>query len=111
MHVCVGLVFKLSRQKPAVGFGEFDGLLDHTRAFLFGRGQHNFGPQKTHHLAALDAEVFRHHQDQRITLLGTDHGQPDTGVAAGRFDDCLSRFQLAGALSVLDDPQCQAVLY
>ena len=37
---------------------------------------------QAHELAPLDREAFRHHQHQRISLLGADHGQADPGVAA-----------------------------
>jgi len=36
MHVGVGLIPELPRQKPAVGLGELDGLFDHAHT-AFGR--------------------------------------------------------------------------
>ena len=59
VDVCVGLVFELTAQEPAVGLGQLDGLQEHSRAFLGSRGQHHFGAQEAHHLASLDARSSR----------------------------------------------------
>ena len=90
-------------------FGQFDCLGKHATALELGRGQNDFGAQESHHLATLDAEILGHGHDQRITLLGTHHREADAGIAAGRLDNSLTRFQLAGSLGMFDDTQGQAV--
>src|SRR3546814_16943818 len=62
-------------------------------------------------LAPLDAEALRHDDDQRIALLGADHGEADAGVAAGRLDHRLPRTQRSPALGILDDAEGEAVLH
>ena len=110
VHVGVGLVLELARQEPAVRLGELDGLRHHAHAALRGRRQHHLGAEEAHQLAPLDAEGLGHRHDQRIALLGADHGEPDAGVAAGGLDHRLARLQLAGLLGGLDDAERQAVL-
>ncbi len=110
MNFRVGFVLKLAAQEPAVLLGQFHGLSEHAAAFQRRRREDYPGPQKAHELAPLNAEVLRHHHHQRIALLGAHHGEPDPGVAAGRFDDRLSRRELSGALGIADDSQGQAIL-
>jgi hypothetical protein len=74
------------------------------------RRQHDFRAQEAHELASLHAELLRHRHDQRVTLLGAHHREPDPGVAAGRFDDGLSRLQLPRAFRRFDDAQRQSIL-
>ena len=47
MHVSIGLIFELARQKPAMGFGKFDSLLDHAYR-VGGRRDYHLGAQKAH---------------------------------------------------------------
>jgi len=110
VYIGVGGVLELAAQEPAVLLGQFHGLLQHARAFL-GRGRkHHLGAQETQQLAPLDAEAFRHGDDQRITLLRAHHGEADAGVATGGFDDGLAGLERAGFLRVLDDGAGHAVL-
>jgi hypothetical protein len=60
--------------------------------------------------AALGAEAFGHRDDERVTLLRTDHRQADAGVAAGCLDDGLPGSKFAGALGVLDHAKRQTIL-
>src|SRR5690606_11159388 len=71
----------------------------------------DLGAEEAHQLAPLDAEALRHDDDQRVALLGADHGEADAGVAAGRLDHRLARLQQTAALGVLDDTEGEAVLY
>ena len=87
------------------------GFVDHAHAAFGRRGDHHLGAQKPHEPAALDAERFGHDDDQRIALLGADHGEADAGVAAGRLDDGLAGLQRAAAFGRLDHAQGQAVLH
>ena len=72
--------------------GEFDRLGEHARPFFRGGRQDDSGTEKAHQLASLDAKVLGHGDDQRITLLGADHGEADAGVPAGRLDHGLAWF-------------------
>ncbi len=103
MKVGIGFVLELAAQKPAMRLRELDGLGEHAAAFLRRRCQHDLRAEEAHHLAALDAEVLGHGHDQGIALLRADHGKTDAGVAAGRFDDGLTRLQLTSPLRVFDD--------
>ena len=91
MHIGVGFVFELAGQEPAMRFGQFLSLGDHTTALLRRRRQHHLGAEKTHHLAPLDTEAFGHRHDQRVPFLRADHCKANTGVATGCLDDGLSR--------------------
>ena len=94
-----------------MGLGEFDRLVDHARTFFLGRGKNHLSAEKTHQSAALDAEAFRHCHDQRITLLGADHGEADARVAAGRLDYRLAGLQGAGFFGLLYYTKCEAILH
>ena len=106
--LAVGL--ELAGEEPAVGLGQFHGLAVHAEALLGARRQHHLGAQHAHQLAALDREAVGHGDDQRIALLGADHGEADAGVAAGRLDHGLAGLQRAAALGLLDDVERQPVL-
>src|ERR1700722_8752733 len=110
MEVRIGFVLELPCHEPAVGFGQFDRLFDHSDRSL-GRGrQHNLRPEKTHQPASFDAKGLSHRQDERIAFRGADHGEPDAGIAARRLDDGLAWLELSGLLRRLDHPQRQSVL-
>ena len=94
----VGLGLELAGEEPAIGLGQFLGLLVHAEALLRARRQHDLGAQHAHQLAALDGKAVGHGHDQRIALLRADHGEADAGVAAGRLDHRLARLQRAAAL-------------
>src|SRR5690606_31664681 len=110
MHVGVRLVLELPAQEPAVRLGELDGLLQHAGAFFGGRRQHDLRAEEAQQLAALDAEAFRHRDDERVALLRADHREPDAGVAARRLDDGLAGRKLAGLLRALDHGERHPVL-
>ncbi len=63
--------------------------------------------QKCH---ALYAHVFRHRENHAIALRCPDHGQPDSGVAAGGFNDGAAGFQTAFLFSSFDHAETNAVL-
>ena len=86
MEVRIGFVLELPRHEPAMGFGQFDRLLDHSDRPLGGRRQNDFRAEKAHQSPPLDAEGLGHREDERIALRGADHGEPDAGVAARRLD-------------------------
>ena len=110
VHVGVGFVLELPAEEPAVRLGELDGLREHAAALLRRRREHDLGAEEAHQLAALDAEVLGHHDDERIALLRADHREPDAGVAARGLDDRLAGLQRAASLGALDDGPRQAVL-
>ncbi len=72
--------------------------------------EHHLRAEEAHQLAALDRKALGHRDDQRVALGGADHGEPDAGVAGGRFDHRLAGLQLAGFLGRLDDAEGQAIL-
>src|SRR6202521_4627956 len=110
MHVGVRLVLELPAQEPTVHLGELDRLRKHTAAFERGRCQHDLCAEEAHQPAPLDAEVLTHGHNERIALLCAHHREPDTGIAAGRFDYRLSRFQSSRAFRVFDNAESQSIL-
>ena len=61
-----------------------------------GLGHRNdLGAVGPHRGAALLAHVLGHDQHHAIALHGRDHGQRDTGVARGGFDERIARLDLA----------------
>ena len=109
MNISVGFVLELLRPEPAVLLNEFTNLFDHPQGFPLFRGQDDLCAQEPHQLSALNAEAFRHDDHERVAFRGTDHGQADTRVATGCFDNGLSRLQRAVLFSLLDDVHRQAV--
>ena len=110
MEIGIGLVLELAAEEPAVLLRELHRLAEHAGAPLRSRGQHDLGAEETHQLAALDAETLRHRHDERIALLRAHHGEPDAGIAAGRFDHRLAGLQRTAPLRRLDDAERQPVL-
>ena len=94
VDVGVGFGLELTGEEPAICLGKLDGLAVHAEALLGARRQHHLGSENPHQLAPLDGETVRHGHDQGISLLGTDHGKTDAGIAAGRLDDGLSGFSV-----------------
>ncbi len=109
VHVGIGLVLELPAQEPAMRLGELDRLGEHATALERCRRQHHLRAEKAHHLAPLDAEVFRHGHHQRVALLRAHHGEADTRVAAGCLDDGLAWAQRAALFGVFDNTERQAV--
>ena len=58
-----------------------------------------------------DAETLDHGHHQGIAFLRADHGEPDAGIAAGRLDDGLAGFEIAGFLGRLDHAERQPVFH
>ena len=90
--------------------GELDGLGEHAAALSRRRRQHDLRAEEAHQLAALDAEVLGHRDDERIALVRAHHREADAGVAARRLDDGLAGPQLAGALRIFDDAEREPIL-
>src|SRR4051812_40038808 len=105
MHVRIGFVLELAREKPAVRLRKLDSLFDHRHGSTCSRRQHHARAEETHELAALDAELFGHGDNEWIAFRGADHCKPDAGVATARLDDGLSRLELTRALRSFDDCQ------
>src|SRR5450756_2014757 len=77
----------------------------------FFRGQHQFRAKCTHDLTALHALIFRHHQYHAIAAHRRRHGQRDTGVTAGRFNQCIARLDLAALLGTRNHEKRGSVLH
>jgi hypothetical protein len=110
VDVRVGFVLELPAQEPAMGLRQFLRLAQHTAALFGGGGQDNLGAHEAQQPPPLDAEILGHDDDERIAFPGADHGQADSGIAAGGLDDRLPRLQLAAALGGFYDAQRQPVL-
>src|SRR5678815_1720332 len=67
--------------------------------------------KRQHESPPLDAERFRHRDDERISLRRAYHREPDAGVAAGCLDDRLSRLQRSLFLGIFDDSEREAIFY
>jgi len=109
MGVGIGFVLELPNLKPAVFFGEFGGLVDHAGALQVCWRNHDLCPEKTHHLASLDAETLGHRNDQWIALLRTNHREANPSIAAGRFDDGLAGFESPVLFGVLNDAKRESI--
>ncbi len=51
---------------------------------------------------ALAGQAFRHHHQHAIALYRRDHRQRVAGIAAGRLDDGIARFEQTLLFSALD---------
>ena len=80
MDIGVGLVLELAAEEPTVFLCQPFGQGEHARTALRSFGQNDLGAEEAHQLAALDREVLGHGDDERISLLGADHGKPNAGV-------------------------------
>ena len=109
-HRVVGRL-ELAGEEPAIRVREFFGLLVHAEPLRGTRRQDHFRAEEAHEPAALNREAVSHGHDEGITLGGTDHGEPDAGVAAGCLDDGLARREVAAPLGFFDDADCKAVLH
>lgn len=67
-------------------------------------GKDNLGPEEAHQLPPLDAEGFRHYDDEWISTRGADHGQSDASVPRGGLDHRLAGLEMSLLLGPLDDP-------
>src|SRR5690606_6915279 len=108
VRICFG--FKLTGKEPAIGFGQFHGLLVHAETLERTRSQDDLGPEHPHQLAALNREAVGHRDDKRITLLGADDRQADAGIAARRLNDGLPRFEQAAPFRIFDNVEREPVL-
>ena len=111
VHVGIGLVLELARHEPTVLFGKLLRLVDHTQAASRRGRQDHSGAKEAHQLAPLDGKRLGHGADKRIALGGAHHGEPDTGVAGGRFDHRLAGLQLARFFRGLDHAEREAILH
>src|ERR1700733_5753794 len=110
MKVRIGFVLELPCHEPAVGFGQFYGLFDHSDGPLGPGRQYNLRAAKAHQSPPFDGEGLGHRVDERIAFRGADHGEPEAGIAACRLDDGLAGLELSGLLGGLDHAQRQPVL-
>ena len=78
-------------------------------ATFLGR-QHQFGPVGTHALPPLDALVLGHHQNEAIAHDGTGHGERDSGIPRGRFDQGIAGTDATPCRGSLDHGQRRPVL-
>ena len=112
MNGGVGEVLELLRHDRARDFGEeLPRPLHRPAHALFGAGQLKLGAQQGQHLAPLDGHAFGHDQDQGIALGGGDEGEPDAGVAAGRFDQRGARLQKPARFKGGDHGDADPVLH
>ena len=85
-------------------------LLNGPIGALLGRGEQNFHAIGLHDLAALNTGRLGHDKLALVSFDCTDHGQANTGVTAGRFQDNLVRGQGAALFGSLDHRQSDTVL-
>ena len=74
-------------------------------------GQHQLRTVSTHGLYTLYTLTFRHNQNHAVTAYGCRHRQRNAGIAAGRFDQCVTRLDLAALLGSDYHGQCRPVLH
>jgi hypothetical protein len=73
-------------------------------------GQDQFGAVGLEQQLPFAAHRFRHGEGAPDAARGADHGQPDAGVAGGRFEDDGIRADLAGGLRRVEHGHRDAVL-
>ena len=106
----IGRVLKLLRYKIFLRLGsDLQCLIHGTADAQFRIRQHQFRTQCVDDLFAFLAHILRHHDDHAIAFPHTTQCQADSGIAAGRFDDRHSRFQLSGLFRIFDHIQCNTV--
>ena len=69
----------------------------------------DLGAVRAEHRRLLSRELVGHDEDHAVPALQGDQGEPDAGVAAGRFDDRAAGAEGAGCLGGIDDPRGDAV--
>ncbi len=72
---------------------------------------HHLGAVCTHGGPALLTQVIRHDQHHSVALDGRGHGQRDTGIAGGGFNQGVPGLDLAPAFSLLDHAQSRPVFH
>ena len=73
-------------------------------------GQYQLGTEGPHRLAALDTQVFRHHDHHPVAHDRRCHRQCDAGVTARRFDQCIAGLDLAACFGTRDHRHRRSVL-
>src|SRR5450631_2578622 len=111
MNIGIGFIFKLPGHVPAMGLGEFDGLVDHSYGALGGGSYDDLGSKEPHQLAPLDAEWLRHGNHKRISLGCANHSKANSRISACRLYHRLAGLELARLFGGLDHPKRQSVLH
>src|SRR4051812_23808061 len=111
MNVGIGFVFKLPGHEPAMCLGKLDRLVDHSYGAFGGGRYDDLRAQKSHELAALDAERLGHGDHERIALGCANHGKTDPSISARRLDDRLARLKFSRFFGSFDYPKRQSVLH
>jgi hypothetical protein len=74
------------------------------------RCQNHLGTIGAHGLHPFGTGAFRHQQNHLVAHHRRRHGQRDTGIATGRFDQGIARFDIATRLGPADHRQRWPVL-
>ncbi len=107
----VGEVLKLLRHEAArVALDDLERPVDGALHQLAPWRQHDLRSVMLQEASSLGRGVVGHGDDQPVALDRRDQRQADAGVAAGRFDDGVSRLQRAALFGRLDHRQSDAVL-
>ena len=107
----VGVVAVLVQEAPLRVLGGQRLGAPHGPVGPFGaRREDDLGTEHLEHLAALDGDVLRQQDLDRVALEAGDRRQGDAGVARRRFDDGLPGVQVAVLLGVLDHRLGDAIL-
>ena len=72
---------------------------------------HDLRAESAHGGRPLCAGILRHDQDHAVTAHGRDHGQGNTGITAGGFDQGIAGLNLATRLGVAQHAVGRAVLH
>lgn len=107
----VDRVFELAGEEDGgVAGGHFTGEFDPGGVAVGGLEELDFAAQLPDEVAAFDAGGLAHEDVHAVALGGTDHGEGDTGVAAGALEDDGFPGEEAAGFGVLDDAEGEAVL-
>ncbi len=112
MRLPVGRIVELVGQEVEFrmlaghGIGLFNGAV----GCPSGRRQDYFRSIGLHDLSAFNGGRLRHDQLTAVSFGGTDHGQADTGITAGRLKKHLVARQFAAFLACLYHGQGNSVL-
>ena len=106
----LGIAELVGSERAGNGGEEFVRLGKSALHALFGRREHEFGPQRLEQGAAFHAGRGRHGEHEAQAFLGADHGKADAEIAAGGFHHGSAGSESPGGEGGFDVAACRPVL-
>src|SRR5258708_3861596 len=111
MGARIGLVAILVEHNIAIiAAGQFLSHANCAIAAEFAIGENNLRAVEFEHLAALLRHIIGHNSSKAVALDASNHGQGDTGIAAGWFQEDRTGRKFTSGLSLLDHLFGDAIL-